>query len=118
MLASKKRNNPLLKKENHECIERKSLAGPGSDGRGADWPWRAQLRYLLAATQGSDRFHWNADGRSHRQSRHCAVALPANGRLEKGHQHLYQFAGWFGHSMTGRLRHDAVSYVPRDNLFP
>src|SRR6266478_5333627 len=79
MLASNQRNNPLLEKQNHECIGRKSVAGVDSDGRGADWPWRTQLRYLLAAT------------------------LPANGRLEEGHQHLYQFARWFGHCRTRGL---------------
>src|SRR5207244_7564119 len=103
MLASYQRNKPLLKKKNHECIGRKSVAGADSDGRGADWPRRAQLRYLLATAQGPDRFHRNADGRPHRQSRHCAVALPANGRLAEGHQHLYQFARWFGDCRTGGL---------------
>src|SRR6266436_1765306 len=89
MLAFNQRKKPLLKKQNHECIGRKSVTVADSDGRGADWAWRTQLRYLLAATQGPDRFHWHADGRPHRESRHCAVALLANGRLEKGHQHLY-----------------------------
>src|SRR5262245_31460321 len=96
MLASRQRKNPLLKKKNHECIERKSFPGADSDGRGADGPGRAQLRYLFATTQGSHRFHWNADGRSHRQSCHSPVAVFANGGLQEGHQHLHQFAWWLG----------------------
>src|SRR5207244_12476664 len=97
MLASNQLKKTLLKKKNHERIRRKCFAGADSDGGGADWPWRTQLRYLLATAQGPDRFHRNANGRSHRQSCHCPAALPANGRFEKGHQHLYQFAWWLSH---------------------
>src|SRR5882724_3356304 len=112
MLASNQRNKPLLKKKNHECIGRKSIAGADSDGRGADWPRRAQLRYLLATAQGPDRFHRNADGRPHRQSRHCAVALPANGRFEEGHQHLYQFTG--GSVTAGLAVYDTMQFLTCD----
>jgi len=51
MLASRQAQEPLLKKENHEYIERKSFPGADSYGRGADWPGRAQLRYLFATAQ-------------------------------------------------------------------
>src|SRR5262249_49920815 len=111
MLASRQRKNPLLKKKNHECFQRKSLPGIDSDGCGADWPGRAQLRYLFATVEGPNRLYRNADGRSHRQSRHCPVAVFANGGLEKGHKHLYQFARRIGHGRPGGLRHDAVSNV-------
>src|SRR5438128_476142 len=74
----------------------------------------------LAAHRLKSNFilHRIADGRSHRQPCHCPVAFPADGGLEKGYQHLYQFAGWIGNGRTRSLRHHAVSHVRCDDLLP
>src|SRR5262249_27995575 len=62
MLASSQHKNPLLKKKKHERIGRKCFAGVDPDGCGADWPGRAQLRYLFAVAQGPHRLYRHADG--------------------------------------------------------
>src|SRR5690242_8219123 len=100
MLASNQLKNRLLNTKNHERFGRKYFSGTDSDGRGTDWSWGTQLRYLFAPAEGPDRFHRNANGRSHFEPGHCAVALSANGGFEKGHQHLHQFAWWLGHCGT------------------
>src|SRR6266568_3461183 len=77
MLASSQQKNPLLKKKKHERIGRKCFTGADPDGRGANWPGRAQLRYLFAVAQGPHRFYRHAHGRSHCQSRYCPTAVTA-----------------------------------------
>src|ERR1041385_6151272 len=112
MLASNRFQNRPLWKKNNEGIEQEFIAiGANSDGGGADRARRAQLRYLFAAAQGSDRFYRYADRRSHREPGHRAVALPADGRFEEGHQHLYQLGGRLGHGRARSLRYDAVSHL-------
>ena len=103
----------------HDRCQQKFLSiRPHPDGGRTDRPRRAELRYLFAPAEGPDHFPRDADRRSHRQSGHRAVAFPADGGRQEGHQHLHQLAGRLGHGGTGDLRHDAVPDLRRDHLLP